>query len=590
MSFVFWPPASAGGARRERNLALLFAAVLVALALTTRSAPFTPDEPREFGLSHSMLTQPSKAVPLLSGEAFCEKPPLTYWSAALAMKAFDASVWAARLPNALWTLIVVWALIACARPAAPNEDRERIAVLTAIVASTMYLLYRVQIWLATDAPLLAGVAVALLGAWRGLNAQDSRAKFRGYLLMHAGLVLAFFAKNLLGWLTPLCAVLAWIAWERRWRELLRWELYAGVGLQIAFIAPWIAAVASEPNGAEHLRIFLIDNTLGRFLPIATVEQYSLGHRNHPGKYLQELPLNLLPWTFAGVGALRFAFVQIRRHERYAAYAKFLLCSIAPGMLFLSLSETARDIYCAPALLGYAALIALWLNVAVRSAERFDRICLSLTAGALLILAVVLSALALGIPYVQGHAQPAPAMWFVTAVGGAALLALLHRWRRMWPDLRALLSASAAYVVALLIVCAFLFPAFDRSQDLRPAAQAIARDFAGREIATMRADETMRAYLEFGGGIKAGNVRELADAIAWLRADDRRVLAIEASTDHLTAQGRLRLSSISPKLAAAVRVDRNDTDAAVLSAAGLSLLRRYAIDGGRVYGVWSARQE
>jgi len=348
-------------------------------------------------------------------------------------------------------------------------------------------------------------------------------------------------------------------------------------------------VASEPNGAEHLRVFLLDNTLGRFLPIETVEQYSLGHRNRPGKYLQELPLYLLPWTFAGVGALRFAVGQIRRREHYAAYAKFLLCSIAPSMLFLSLSKTGRDVYFAPVLLGFSALIALWLGVGVRPRERFDRVCLSLTVGALLILAVVLSALALGIPYMQGHAQPVAAAWLAAIAVGAALLAMLHRWRRKWPELRALLTASAVYVVALLIVCASLFPAFDRSQDLRPTALAIARDFAGRDVLTLRADETMRAYLEFGGAIRASNARSLTSAIAWLRADEQRVLVIESYTDHVTALGRERLASIHPRLAAAVRIDRAASDGG-LNDAGLSLLRQYTIDGGRVYGVWGRTPE
>ena len=35
-----------------------------------------------------MSGQPDKAVPLLAGEAFCEKPPLTYWVAAAAIDAF----------------------------------------------------------------------------------------------------------------------------------------------------------------------------------------------------------------------------------------------------------------------------------------------------------------------------------------------------------------------------------------------------------------------------------------------------------------------------------------------------------------------
>src|SRR6202035_6005187 len=40
---------------------------------------WTPDEPREADIAWRMSWQPDKAVPLLAGEAFCAKPPLTYW-------------------------------------------------------------------------------------------------------------------------------------------------------------------------------------------------------------------------------------------------------------------------------------------------------------------------------------------------------------------------------------------------------------------------------------------------------------------------------------------------------------------------------
>ena len=46
--------------------------------------------------------------------------------------------------------------------------------------------YRVSIWLAPDAALLAGCALALLGVWRGYRAPPGRAKALGYALMHLG--------------------------------------------------------------------------------------------------------------------------------------------------------------------------------------------------------------------------------------------------------------------------------------------------------------------------------------------------------------------------------------------------------------------
>ena len=66
---------------------------------------WTPDEPREADISWRMSWQADAAVPQLAGEAFCEKPPLTYWLAGASVRAFGESAAAARLPNLLYALL-----------------------------------------------------------------------------------------------------------------------------------------------------------------------------------------------------------------------------------------------------------------------------------------------------------------------------------------------------------------------------------------------------------------------------------------------------------------------------------------------------
>src|SRR5271154_4712508 len=140
---------------------------------------WTPDEPREADIAWRMSWQADKAVPQLAGEAFCEKPPLTYWLAAIPIKLLGNQAWAARLPNLLYALITAIGVgLLCARSAG------RFAGLVGAAAiSTFLLSYQVAIWLATDAPLLAAVAAALLGAYKGFYAGSTPERLRGYLLM-----------------------------------------------------------------------------------------------------------------------------------------------------------------------------------------------------------------------------------------------------------------------------------------------------------------------------------------------------------------------------------------------------------------------
>jgi len=59
---------------------------------------WTPDEPREADISWRMSWQADKAVPLLAGEPFCEKPPLTYWLAALPIRVLGDRAWSQGCP------------------------------------------------------------------------------------------------------------------------------------------------------------------------------------------------------------------------------------------------------------------------------------------------------------------------------------------------------------------------------------------------------------------------------------------------------------------------------------------------------------
>src|SRR3984957_14047829 len=253
---------------------------------------WTPDEPREADIAWRMSWQADKAVPLLAGEAFCEKQPLTYSLAAVPIRFLGTDAWAARLPNLLYAMITALGVGLLARRSAGAFA----AVVGAAVISTFLLSYQVAIWLATDAPLLAAVSIALLGAYQGFYATRSPERLRGYLLMHAALGAGFLCKSAVAWMVPAMAIVTLAIWEKRWRELFRWELYAGLLLQAAMILSWVWFVYSGPDGGAHLKVFFWNNFLGRFTTLdAPAElQYAAAHRNSPGKYLIELPLYLFP--------------------------------------------------------------------------------------------------------------------------------------------------------------------------------------------------------------------------------------------------------------------------------------------------------
>src|SRR6185437_15139325 len=230
-------------------LVVLLALAPMWLIGTLDRGAWTPDEPREADITWRMSRQSHWVLPQLAGQPFLEKPPLSYWMSGASMRLLGPSVRAARAPNLLYAAITAVAIGALAFA----MDGAAAAVVAGLVAGTALLAFRVTMWLAPDACLLAGSAVSLLGAYPGYTAAPGRRKLYGYLLMHAGAAVGFMAKSAPGWLVPALALLTLIAWERRWSELRRPELYAGFLLQAIIIGPWIVAIAHSPRGAESLR-------------------------------------------------------------------------------------------------------------------------------------------------------------------------------------------------------------------------------------------------------------------------------------------------------------------------------------------------
>jgi 4-amino-4-deoxy-L-arabinose transferase-like glycosyltransferase len=572
---------------------------------------WTPDEPREADIAWRMSWQPDKAVPLLAGEAFCEKPPLLYWLAAVPIRLLGEKAWAARLPNLLYALLTAAAVGLLARrslgPAA--------GVIAAAAVSTFLLSYQVAIWLATDAPLLAFVSIALLGAYRGFYAAQRRERLQGYLLMHASLGLGFLSKSAVAWMVPGLAIATLVIWERRWRELVRWELYVGLLLQAAMIGSWVWFVYTGPDGAAHLKVFFWNNLVGRFTDVDApgALHYATGHRNFPGKYLIELPVYLAPWTLLVIAAARQAWR--RRGESFDACrpVRFALAASLPPLAVLSLAATARNIYAAPALPGIALLLAWWAQHRGSPQDPWDARALRATAALLLLgsalCAVAMCAIALdawsavAAPgdhvaiSAAGRAVAAPARYVAISAAGLAAAA--------WLAVRAWIAARShvrrAQWALFLAYCALLvgpasqaYPEVDAWQNLASIARALQRDSAGRPLILFAPDETTRAIVDLYARTQVLVIPGPIDAEA---ASSLRAALTAAPGSLIAAQLPGRANDIAQELERVfgMRRDHPETPPAVDApppwavAAQLRLAKRYAVPNGRRYALFESAE-
>jgi 4-amino-4-deoxy-L-arabinose transferase-like glycosyltransferase len=463
---------------------------------------WTPDEPREADIAWQMLAQPDKSVPQMAGQPFAEKPPLTYWLAAASMSAFGARPGAARLPNLAYAIVVVLAVGALGRAIAGPLA----ALVAGIAAGSFLLAYQVSIWLATDAPLVAGVAVALLGLYRGLASDRGRRKAAWYTLMHLGMLCGFLAKSAIAWVVPGCALLVLIAWERRWSELKCWELYVGFVLQLAVTGSWAWQVAQRSDGIALLKVMFWYNLAGRFVTLSAAAplQYTRAHQNWAGKYLLQAPAFLAPWTLLAVAAGRHAYRRLRVGGPDVVRWKFVVAAIVPLTLLLSFSATARGIYLAPVLPAVGVMIGLWVNdrLAVPDAVelRLLRATAWLVIGIVAVMALAVTIVAIAVWHI-GHLDP----WRATAVFVGCLGAVgfsVRALRLMQVPVRqsALASLYAAHCTLIVGVGLFLLPLINTSQDLPSVATRIRELIDARPLALFQPDETTLAMLDYGTSV------------------------------------------------------------------------------------------
>jgi 4-amino-4-deoxy-L-arabinose transferase-like glycosyltransferase len=544
---------------------------------------WTPDEPREADIAWRMSLQSDRTLPQLAGTPFLEKPPLSYWMSGAAVALLGDSPAAARTPNLLYALITALAVGALALA---MHAQLVPAVLAALMTSSALMAYRVTIWLAPDAALLAGCALALLGVWRGYCAPAGARKAAGYALMHAGAAIGFMAKSAPGWLVPGLALLTLIVWERRWRELARWELYAGFALQALIIGPWLLAVARAPHGANALLTLFWHNVIGRFTPVAAPAalEYTSGHHNSPGKYLLELPLYLLPWTVVVIAALVRGWHRMRAAGAAGTPWRFALAASVPFLALLSVAATARDVYAAPALLGLGVLAGLWAHEAQNSAWRFDRLALRLTAALVGVLGGAFAATLLVLAASGLRSWPVS----IAGAGGVLVLtatALLGASGAARTDVqRSLAWSYTGYAAALSLTALIVLPVIDRWQDLPQLARRIHADTAHESLALLDPDETTVAMLDHGLRTRFTMLTSAGSSASqvvgdWFSTHGREARVLVLLPGHAPGPLSHWLAHFHPPEAPG-----DGVAARLISSASAALVQRYELPQGRRYAL------
>ncbi|ANH96519.1 dolichyl-phosphate-mannose--protein mannosyltransferase [Pseudomonas koreensis] len=347
---------------RAATSLFLLAALLFFFALGNHQLQGST-EARVAGIAMEMHLDDDWVTPRLFGEPFLEKPPLSLWLDAGAMRVFGVSPWAVRLASAVAGLLSVMLLYGMLR----RFGRPKAVAWTAgILLATMASYWSNVRGVGEDALLALGVTTALLAffqAQRAPNAGNS-------LLFIVGIAIATLSKGVLGLAMPGVVIFAFLLADNLIDKRLKIGAWMRPGLLTAVglipLLIWLA-VLYQSGGSHAVAEVLLTNSVGRF----SGSFVEAGHYEPFYYYLAKLPEAFLPWNIL----VYLGLWHFRKELKANRYLLFFSLWIVAQFIMLTLASSKRTVYLmsmTPAAAVIAAEYARVLFERLQARETADR--------------------------------------------------------------------------------------------------------------------------------------------------------------------------------------------------------------------------
>ena len=346
--------------RRERLTYGFLWLVLGLLPLFLRPL-WEPDEARYAEIPREMLASHDWLTPRLNGVLYFEKPPLQYWMSAVSFKLFGLHDWAARLPLALASALMLWCAWRLAKRLGARQP-----IWAAVMAATAILGFIVGQILTLDALFSALTVLTFVAALEAVAAETAGASPRAWLLLEFGaLSLAFLAKGLAAVVLPggaLLFSLAFVKGRPALRRAVLRTLFDPLGWILAALltAPWFILVNRANPG--HATFFFLHEHFARFLTHEAQRQGSNNPILDKLYFVGILAVGLLPWLSAACVGLKRSWTFARSKgpdaddgglHRWLAGAAWM--AFAWPFFFFTISGSKLPPYILPVLVPLVAL-------------------------------------------------------------------------------------------------------------------------------------------------------------------------------------------------------------------------------------------
>jgi len=457
------------------QVGLLFAVLY--LALLGMRPMITPDEPRYAGMAADMLATGEWLKLRMCGLVYYEKPPMGVWLMAASQAVFGHHAFAARLPGALATLAAALSAGMVARRISGRPEAAPLAAMVQLTTTLPMVLGTVVI---LD-PIFAGF-VSLTLAWFLAGAQ-ARGGVRLAWLLASGAAagMGFMTKGLLAFAIPALTAGAWLAWERRWRDLfaLAWPPMLGAVITAGPLA-WLLH-RSEPGFWRY------------FIQVEHLRRFANPDENQHAQPWWLLPLVLVAGSMFWLVLWPRVIATWGRDPAGRSTRRFGLAWVVLPLALLSLSAGKLPTYVLPLFPPLSAMVAsgllAWRSSVTRSRDAGSWVAVALTlalAGIAFLFAAVGTS-AFGVPRLWPGAEGP--RWALIGLAMLAWAALEHRSHLARGD-SAWLARAAWIPVPALLCTHLLMPEALLSAPKAPWAMLKRHEAAIRSAHTVAAVNSM----------------------------------------------------------------------------------------------------
>ncbi len=466
--------------------------------------------------------------PRINGEAYFDKPLLSYWLVALVSSLTGRlNEWAVRLPSAFSGLAGLWATVYLGRRLW-SEEVGRTAGWLLLTTFGMLMWSRTG---EADMENLAAITLAVAWYW----ARRDKSDFLTYLVFYLICFVGAHTKGLAALVVPFVAVCPDLIRGRRWRSHLNLSNFLALALgSVIYLAPFIYAnVTQGAYGSSGLALVFREN-IQRFInPFDHVEPFYA--------YFHYLPRLLLPWTPLSLTAILGTFLSIKKMNQRT---RWLLEAVVLIFLLFTASGSRRSYYILPILPFCALLTAVFLKS--EGKETLKRVGIGLQFG-ILALVALFEALSPAIwPLIKERVDFVPPTDLVLATSIVGLSAFVPlAIKRLRPGLLVSLTGTDRRIAALFLMATILTGGFFCRQQVsldvyrteKPFALELKENIAGlsaKEIAFyVKASADVLFYLNMPEPIQ---VLEDIDSLRTFLESNMGVRVLVAQREHIHGLG------------------------------------------------------